>query len=46
MEINGHKEKLEAVVTPLQSLDLFLGHDWLANHNPEIDWSNGIIRFN
>jgi hypothetical protein len=46
LNINGHKEKLDAVVTPLQSSDLFLGHDWLINHNPEIDWKRGQIKFN
>ncbi|KAF7773493.1 transcriptional regulator family: Zinc finger, CCHC-type [Agaricus bisporus var. burnettii] len=46
LNINGHNEQLDAVVTPLQSSDLFLGHDWLTNHNPEIDWKQGIIKFN
>jgi hypothetical protein len=40
MEVNGHKEDLEAVVMPLDSPGLLLGHDWLTYHNPEIDWSN------
>lgn len=46
MEIEGYKEDLEAVVTLLQSADLFLGHNWLVNHNPEIDWYSGKICFN
>jgi hypothetical protein len=40
MEVNGHKEDLEAVVTHLGSPGLLLGHDWLTYHNPEIDWWN------
>jgi len=40
IEINGHKETLEAAVT-----DLFLGHDWLVKHNPEVNWKNGTIKF-
>ncbi|KXN93082.1 hypothetical protein AN958_00006, partial [Leucoagaricus sp. SymC.cos] len=45
LDTNGHKEQIEAVVTILESADIFLGHDWLVHHNPEIDWTNGIIRF-
>jgi hypothetical protein len=45
MEVNGHKEDLEAVVTHLDSPGLLLRHDWLTYHNPEIDWSNQTIRF-
>jgi hypothetical protein len=29
MEVNGHKEDLEAVVMPLDSPGLLLGHNWL-----------------
>lgn len=25
--------------------DLFLGHDWLKHHNPEINWETKIIKF-
>ena len=45
IEINRHKEKLEAIVTDLNSTDMFLGHDWLIKHNPEVNWKNGIIKF-
>ena len=38
IEINGHKEILEAVVTDLNGMDIFLGHDWLVKHNPEVNW--------
>ncbi|KXN81063.1 hypothetical protein AN958_00169 [Leucoagaricus sp. SymC.cos] len=37
MEAEGHREKLQAVVTQLDSADMFLGHDWLVQHNPEVD---------
>jgi len=30
VEINGHKETLEAAVTNLDGTDMFLGHDWLC----------------
>jgi len=37
VEINGHKETLEAAVTDLDETDMFLGHDWLVKHNLEVN---------
>ena len=45
IKINSHKEQLEAAVTDLNRMDIFLGHDWLAKHNPEVNWKNGTIKF-
>jgi len=45
IEINGHTEQLEVVVTDLDRTDMFLGHDWLVKHNPEVNWKNGTIQF-
>jgi len=45
VEINGHKETLEAAVMDLNRTDMFLGHDWLVKHNPEVNWKNGAIKF-
>ena len=45
IEINGHKEQLEAAVTDLDSTDMFLDHDWLVKHNPEVNWKKGTIQF-
>ena len=45
IEINGHKETLEAAVTDLDGMDMFLGHDWLVKHNLEVNWRNGTIKF-
>ena len=45
IEINGHKETLEAAVMDLDGTDMFLGHDWLVKHNPEVNWKNGTIKF-
>jgi len=45
IEINGHKEQLEAVVMDLNGMDMFLGHDWLIKHNPEVNWKNRMIKF-
>ena len=43
IEINRYKEQLEAIVTDLNSMDMFLGHDWLVKHNLEVNWNNVII---
>ena len=45
IEINGHKETLDAAVTDLDGTDMFLGHDWLVKYNPEVNWKNKIIKF-
>jgi len=45
IKINGYKETLEAVVTDLDGTDMFLGHDWLVKHNPEVNWKNRTIKF-
>ena len=45
IEINEYKETLEAAVTDLDRTDMFLGHDWLVKHNPEVNWRNGTIKF-
>ena len=45
VEINRHKETLEATVMDLDGTDIFLGHDWLVRHNPEVNWKNGTIKF-
>ena len=37
IEINGHKKTLEAAVTDLNGTNMFLGHDWLVKHNPEVN---------
>jgi len=45
IEINEHKEYLEAVVMDLNGMDMFLGHYWLVKHNPEVNWKNRKIKF-
>jgi len=37
IEINGHTEQLEAAVTDLDGMDMFLSYDWLVKHNPEVN---------
>ena len=43
IKINKHKEQLKAAVTDLNDMDMFLGHDWLVKHNPEVNWKNRTI---
>jgi len=43
VEINRHKEQLEAAITDSNGIDMFLGHDWLVKHNPEVNWKNKTI---
>ena len=45
IKINGHKETLEAAVMDLDATDMFLGHNWLVKHNPEVNWKNRTIKF-
>ena len=33
------------MVIDLNGMDIFLGHDWLVKHNPEVNWKNNTIRF-
>jgi len=37
IKINRHKETLEVAVTDLDGTDMFLEHDWLVKHNPEVN---------
>ena len=45
IKINRHKEYIEAVVTNLNSTDIFLGHNWLVKHNLKMNWKKGKIQF-
>jgi len=45
IKINRHTEQLEAAVTDFNGTDMFLGHDWLVKHNPEVNWKNETIKF-
>ena len=45
VEINGHKEQIDAEVTDLNGIDMFLGYDWLVKHNPEVNWSTKTMWF-
>jgi hypothetical protein len=40
-----HRERISLPVTNLGEGGIFLGHDWLRSHNPEIDWVQDRISF-
>jgi len=42
---NGHIEQIDAIVSEIKEMDLFLGYDWLVEHNLEVDWKEGVIQF-
>ena len=44
--IGDHKEIMEFGISNLGTSNVFLGHDWLKHHNPEIDWKGKTIWFN
>ena len=46
INIGGHEEVMDLRVSNLGKSDIFLGHDWLRYHNPEVDWKKRIIQFN
>ena len=45
IKVDSHKEQLEAAVTDLNGIDMFLGHDWLVKYNPEVNWKTRKIKF-
>ena len=44
VEFQGHCEKDTAEVTDLGKNPFILGFLWLQCHNPEIDWSKGMVK--
>ena len=46
LEINSnrHIKQINAVVSEIKEMDLFLGHDWLVEHNLEVDWKERVIQ--
>ena len=43
IEINGHKEQINTVVTDLNGMDIFLGHNLLVKYNLEVNWKKDTI---
>ena len=45
MTILDHSERISLAVTKIGNPELFIGLDWLRNHNPSIDWAEAKISF-
>ena len=45
MKIQDHKEIFELAVTDIGRRDIFIRHDWLIYHNPEMEWQENTIKF-
>ena len=45
MTILDHSERISLAVTKIGNPELFIGLDWLRNHNPSIDWTEAKISF-
>ena len=43
IKINGYKKQLKAAVINLNRADIFLEHNWLVKHNPEVNWKDRTI---
>ena len=43
--IQGHAERIPVALADLGTAPLFLGHDWLKYHNPEVNWALGTLEF-
>jgi len=37
VEINKYKKQIDVAVMNLNSMNMFLGYDWLVKHNPEVN---------
>jgi hypothetical protein len=45
MMVGDHTEIIEALILDIGANEMLLGLDWLAVHNPLIDWSEGELHF-
>lgn len=43
-EIGGHKELIQFFLIQSPEIPLVLGFPWLTCHNPNIDWSRGVVK--
>ena len=44
LHYNGHSERALFSVMGLGRQNLILGHTWLRDHNPEVDWRTGNVK--
>ena len=45
LTIGSHSELINFAISTLDKNDIFLGHNWLQLHNPEIDWNRKTLTF-
>ena len=45
LRIGTHIERIDFGVTNLGKGEIFLGHDWLKIHDPDISWRTGTVSF-
>jgi hypothetical protein len=38
-----HKERIRFAITSISGHDIFIGYDWLMQHNPDVNWKEGIL---
>jgi len=43
MKIGDHKENMRLHATSLGQEQIFIGHNWLKKHNPDINWETGEV---
>jgi len=46
MTIQDHIEEINFAVSDIGNSDVYIGHDWLKQHNPTVDWINSRIFMN
>jgi hypothetical protein len=45
LQVGHHLERIDFAVTDLGTEPNFLGHDWVKEHNPNIDWQTRTLEF-
>jgi hypothetical protein len=45
MIIQDHVERIQFAVSNIGESDVFIGHEWLKKHNPEVDWRKSALFF-
>jgi len=46
MTIQDHIEEIDFAVSNIGNSDVYIGHDWLKQHNPMVNWINSRILMN
>ena len=46
MIVQDHVEEITFAISDLGNTDVYIGHEWLKKHNPDIDWEKSRIFMN